>query len=179
MDLTPGGAWDLVMHGPDGVDYKNKSIYVEIIKPRLIVYDHISGPKFRMTVTFSEEGNKTLLKISMIFETAEERENTVKVFKADIGLKQDIYKLDGYLRQISAEKNLTIVRSVNAPRAVVFRAWTEVEQLAKWWAPWRFTNPVCKVDATPGGSILVHMQSAEKIVYPMDGAFHEIVAPEN
>lgn len=178
MDLIPNGAWELIMHGPDGVDYKNKSIFREVIKPRLIVYDHISGPKFRMTITFSEQGNKTLLKISMIFETAEERENTVKVFKADIGLEQNIYKLEGYLKKVSAEKELTIERTFNAPRDVVFKAWTDAEQLAKWWGPSGFTNPVCKVDATPGGSILIDMQSPEGIIYPMDGVFHEVVVPE-
>ena len=33
MDVRPGGVWRLVMHGPDGVDYKNKSIFDEIVKP--------------------------------------------------------------------------------------------------------------------------------------------------
>ena len=38
MDMKPGGEWNLIMHGPDGTDYKNKSIFKEIIKHKKIVY---------------------------------------------------------------------------------------------------------------------------------------------
>jgi uncharacterized protein YndB with AHSA1/START domain len=178
MDVKPGGVWDFIMHGPDGTDYKNKSVYKEVIKPEKLVYDHVSGPKFQFTVTFTEKGNKTLIAIQMLFETAEERENVVKVFKVDIGLKQNIYKLEGYLKKVSSEKEMTMERIINAPREMVFKAWTDPEQLAKWWGPNGFTNPVCDIDARPGGNILIHMKAPDGIVYPMDGEFHEIVEPE-
>ena len=48
MDVRPGGVWQFIMHGPDGKDYKNKSIFEEIVKPERIVYAHLSGPAFRM-----------------------------------------------------------------------------------------------------------------------------------
>jgi uncharacterized protein YndB with AHSA1/START domain len=53
MDVKPGGEWDLVMHGPDGTDYKNKSVFKEIVKPERIVYDHVSAPKFTATITLT------------------------------------------------------------------------------------------------------------------------------
>src|SRR5271155_1615963 len=56
MDVRPGGVWRFVMHGPDGVDYQNKIVFVEVVKSQRLVYDHVSGPKFRMTVTFDEQG---------------------------------------------------------------------------------------------------------------------------
>lgn len=177
MDVKPNGVWDFIMHGPDGKDYKNKSIYKEIVKYEKIVFEHVS-PKFQNTITFSQEGDKTSLTIRMLFETAEERDNVVKVFKADEGLKQNIYKLEGYLRKVSAEKEMTITRLFNAPREIVFKAWTDVNQLKKWWAPKGFTNPVCEIDAAPGGKILIHMQAPDGIVYPMEGEFHEIVESE-
>src|SRR5439155_15509639 len=77
MDVTPGGVWDFIMHGPDGTDYKNKSVYKDVVKYEKLVYDHVS-PKFQCTVTFIEKGKKTLINIEMLFETAEERENVVK-----------------------------------------------------------------------------------------------------
>lgn len=178
MNVQPGGAWDFIMHGPDGRDYKNKSIYKEVVKYEKLVYDHVSGPKFQFTVTFTEKGDKTLIAIQMLFETAEERENVVKVFKADIGLKENIYKLEGYLRKISGEKEMKLTRIVNAPRLLVFKAWTDREQLEKWWGPKGFTNPVCEVDTKPGGTMLIHMKSPDGIVYPMNGEYHEIVEPE-
>ena len=178
MDVKAGGTWDLIMHGPDGTDYKNKSVYKDVVKNEKLVYDHVSGPKFQATITFTGEGKKTLLKISMLFETAEERDNVVKVFKADVGLKENMYKLEGYLRKVSSEKEMTLTRILSAPRDIVFKAWTDPEQLEKWWGPKDFTNPVCDVDVHPGGAILIHMKAPDGTVYPMDGEFHEIVEPE-
>jgi len=97
MDMKPGGDWDLVMHGPDGTDYKNKSVFREIVKYRKIVYDHVSGPRFIATISFEERGNKTFLHWHMLFETKEQFIQTVKTFKADIGLKQNVQKLELYL----------------------------------------------------------------------------------
>jgi len=97
MDVVPGGEWDLVMHGPDGTDYKNKSIFKEIIPLKKIVYDHVSGPRFTATVLFEAQGQQTLLTWHMLFETAEEFIRTVKTFRADEGLKQNIEKLSAYL----------------------------------------------------------------------------------
>jgi len=101
MDVKPGGEWDLIMHGPDGTDYKNKSVFKEIVKHKKIVYEHVSGPKFLATIEFESQNDKTFLKWHMLFETAEEFIRTIKTFKADEGLKQNIEKLQAYL-----EKNL-------------------------------------------------------------------------
>jgi uncharacterized protein YndB with AHSA1/START domain len=98
MDVKPGGVWEFVMHGPDGTNFKNKSIFKEIVKPEKIVFDH-SNPNFRATITFTEEGKKTFLKWEMVFETKELFEQVVKTFKADEGLKQNIVKLESYLAE--------------------------------------------------------------------------------
>ena len=97
MDLKPGGEWDLVMHGPDGTNYKNKSIFKEIVLHKKLVYEHVTGPKFVATIEFQEQGDQTFITCHMLFETAEEFIQTVKTFKAEEGLKQNIEKLDVYL----------------------------------------------------------------------------------
>jgi len=97
MDVKPGGLWDLVMHGPDGRDYKNKSIYKEIVKHKKIVFDHLN-PDFTATITFEEQSGKTFLSWQMLFNTVEEFNNVVKVFKADEGIKQNVTKLEDYLK---------------------------------------------------------------------------------
>ncbi len=97
MDLKPGGEWDLVMHGPDGTNYKNKSIFKEIVLHKKLVYEHVTGPKFVATIEFQEQGDQTFITWHMLFETAEEFIQTVKTFKAEEGLKQNIEKLDVYL----------------------------------------------------------------------------------
>jgi hypothetical protein len=50
-------------------------------------------------------------------------------------------------------------RVLDAPPDRVFRAWTDPEGLARWWGPKGFTNPLCEVDARPGGAIRIHMRS--------------------
>ena len=47
MDVVAGGHWDFIMHGPDGTNYRNEIVYVEVEKPIRIVYDHGPSPKFR------------------------------------------------------------------------------------------------------------------------------------
>ena len=101
MDVKNGGVWDFIMHGPDGTDYKNKNVFAEVIKPEKIIYDHISDPIHRTTITFVEQGNKTLVTMTMVFETAELKEQVVKTFKADIGLTQNMNKLEEYLAKMS------------------------------------------------------------------------------
>src|SRR5580658_456105 len=46
MEVKPEGEWKLVMHGPDGTDYKNRSVFREVVPLKRIVYEHISSPKF-------------------------------------------------------------------------------------------------------------------------------------
>ena len=38
MDVKPGGIWRLTMHGPDGRDYKNKVVFLEVEEPERLVY---------------------------------------------------------------------------------------------------------------------------------------------
>lgn len=73
---------------------------------------------------------------------------------------------------------LTITRVFDAPRELVFKAWTEVEHLKRWWGPHSFTNPVCEIELRRGGSIRIDMRSPDGTIYPMTGVFQEIVAPE-
>src|SRR5580765_4556791 len=69
MEFRPGGEWDFVMHGPDGRDYKNRSIYKEIVPRKRIVFEHVSGPKFMTTVEFEDMGEQTRINWRMLFET--------------------------------------------------------------------------------------------------------------
>ena len=96
MDMQPGGEWVLVMHGPDGTDYKNKSIFKEIIPHKKIVFDHVA-PNFTATIEFEGRGETTFLKWHMLFESAELFIQVVKTFKADEGLKQNVEKLQAYV----------------------------------------------------------------------------------
>jgi uncharacterized protein YndB with AHSA1/START domain len=74
--------------------------------------------------------------------------------------------------------NILLTRVFNAPRDLVFKAWTEPVHLARWWGPHDFTNPRCEWDLRPGGKIHVDMRAPDGTVYPMFGEYREIVEPE-
>ena len=78
----------------------------------------------------------------------------------------------------AAGKEVVLERVIDAPREMVFKAWTDEEQMARWWGPHGFTNPVCQLDVRPGGAIRIDMTDADGAVYPMTGEFKEIVSPE-
>jgi len=80
--------------------------------------------------------------------------------------------------QVLAEREITITRVFNAPRALVFKAWTDAKLLAQWWGPKGFTNPVCEIDARVGGALRIHMRAPDGAIYPMKGEIRELVPPE-
>ena len=75
-------------------------------------------------------------------------------------------------------REVVITRVFDAPRALVWQAWTEPTHLARWWGPKEFTNPVCEVDLRPGGALRIVMRGPDGVEYPMGGVFHEIAEPE-
>ena len=174
------------MHGPDGVDYKNEIVYIEIVRPERLVYNHLPGPQFETTVTFAAQGKQTKLTMRLLFNSVEERDRTVKTFHAIEGGNQTLDRLEERLRKIiagecaekSAGREMVLTRLIGAPRDAVFAAWTDPELLKNWWGPKGFTNPVCEVDARPGGAIRVHMRAPDGRTYPMTGIFREIIPPE-
>lgn len=97
MTVEPGGKWNLIMHGPDGTDYKNNIVYREVVRNKKLVFDHVSTPKHYTTISFEEQGDKTLLTWHMIFETKEQFLQVIKAFKADGGLIENIEKMVAYI----------------------------------------------------------------------------------
>ena len=77
-----------------------------------------------------------------------------------------------------SEREVELIRVYDAPRELVFRAWTDPRHLARWWGPEHFTNPVCEVEARVGGKLRIVMRAPDGNDYPMRGVFQEVVAPE-
>ena len=101
IDIKEGGVWDFDMHGPDGVDYPNKIVYEELIKPSKISYTHSGLDKedfveFQTTFTFEEVDGKTNLTLRLVFATAAEKEKQVK-FGAVEGGNSTLKKLADFL----------------------------------------------------------------------------------
>lgn len=78
----------------------------------------------------------------------------------------------------ASELELTITRMLDAPRALVFKVWTQPEHVVRWWGPKGFTLPSYKADFRPGGAYRYLMRSPEGTDHRLVGMFREIVAPE-
>jgi len=78
----------------------------------------------------------------------------------------------------TATKELTITRVFNAPRELVWTAWTEQKHIQQWFAPKGFTNPVCEWNAQVGSKIYIEMKAPDGVIYPLDGTFVEISKPD-
>jgi uncharacterized protein YndB with AHSA1/START domain len=76
-----------------------------------------------------------------------------------------------------AERELTIERVFNAPRPLVFKAWTESEHMAQWFGPRDFKSTVVKNELRPGGAYRIHMLGPDGDHW-MQGIYSEIVPPE-
>ena len=177
FDFCLGGYWQFIMHGPNGTDYPNENVFVEIAFLERIVFDHLSHPKFRLTVRFEDLGGTTKLTWHQLFESAEVFESAKPY--AVPGLEQNLDKLVAHLPAIDPmRRELTIRRTFDAPRALVWRAWTDPKCVAAWWGPHGFTKSVCEVDARPGGAIYIVMRAPDGTDYPMRGVFREVVPPE-
>ncbi len=183
MDVRPGGLLRLTMHGPDGQDYRNRIVFVEVDAPRRLVYRHEPEPgdepvSHETTVSFEEDGGKTRLTMHMVFPSTANRDYVIETYHADEGATQTLGRLADHLHQMAeANKHVVITRIFDAPRALVFKAWTDPKHLAQWWGPHGFTNPVCEVDVRPGGRIVIHMRAPNGIEYKMHGSFTEIAEP--
>jgi uncharacterized protein YndB with AHSA1/START domain len=80
--------------------------------------------------------------------------------------------------QNSGERELVITRIFDAPRELVWKAWTDPELVKHWWGPKGFTSPVSKIDLRVGGVYLNCMRSPDGQDYWSTGVYREIVEPE-
>ncbi|MDP2654108.1 MAG: SRPBCC family protein [Candidatus Omnitrophota bacterium] len=77
-ELKTGGRWVYVMHGPDGKNYLNESVFEQIEPPRDIVIEHISKPKYRLNITLTPSTKGTAVSWSQVFENAKFAKNIEK-----------------------------------------------------------------------------------------------------
>ncbi len=104
MDFAEGGEWKLTLHGPDGTNYANRSVFKEIVPLKKIVFEHFN-PHFIASIIFERYCEETQINWTMLFDSVEMRETIVKVHKADEGQKQSIEKLEKYLSELQQFKS--------------------------------------------------------------------------
>jgi uncharacterized protein YndB with AHSA1/START domain len=104
MDVRPGGLWRHTMHGPDGTDFPNEAVFVNVVEPMFLAYLH-GDPgmpdHFFTTVELADQGGKTDVTIRMRFPTAADRARAIEQYGADQGLEQNLDKLATYVTEAS------------------------------------------------------------------------------
>ncbi|MBI5384549.1 MAG: hypothetical protein HZA90_07650 [Verrucomicrobia bacterium] len=102
------------------------------MKPERIVLQHVSRPRFQLTATFAEEAGKTRLTWWLLFDSAEECAK-IKPFAAEAN-KPGLDRLKPQLTNMTTtERPFVIPRGFDAPRELVWKAWTERDRLMPWW----------------------------------------------
>jgi uncharacterized protein YndB with AHSA1/START domain len=71
FEFKPGGRWVFVMHGPNGANYPNESVLLEIQPDTRIVIEHVVKPWYKLTVRLTARGDQTHLAWVQEFESPE------------------------------------------------------------------------------------------------------------
>ncbi|MBB2495808.1 SRPBCC family protein [Aquipseudomonas ullengensis] len=74
FDLRPGGRWRFVMHGPDGSDYPNESVFIEVVPQQRVVIEHLNGHHFLLTIRFTAQGSQTRVDWRQEFDSVAEHQ---------------------------------------------------------------------------------------------------------
>ncbi len=164
-DLRPGGHWSYTMHGPDGVDYPNWTLYHEVEEHKKLVYDHGGNddrpPMFRVTVLFSEVDGQTRMEMTMALPTPEAAEEARKFIKK-AGGNATWDRLAEYLEKEATGKDTFVInRTFDVPLELMFEMWTKPEHLSKWLPPAGFDMQLIRSDIRPGGSTLFFMTNGD------------------
>lgn len=168
-DLRPGGTWVYTMHGPDGTDYPNRTLYHEVEKHARLVYDHGANDDhpalFKVTVLFSETKGKTKMEMTMACASPEAAEETKKFIKKASG-DSTWDRLGEYLEKESTGKEQFVInRSFEAPLEVMYEMWTNPKHFAKWMGPTGSTMEFLRADIRPGGTTFYCMTAGSMKMY--------------
>ncbi len=70
-EFKNGGRWKFIMHGPDGSNYPNENTFAEIVPQKKVIVDHVSEPKFRLTIGLESTPHGTTVTWTQEFASAE------------------------------------------------------------------------------------------------------------
>jgi len=104
LEFRVGGAWDFVMHGPDGTDYQEWISWTEIAPPERIALLHGESRDdpnaFESVLTFVADGAATRIEMRTVFPTKELRDEAVEKYHAIEGGQQTLSNLAAYVTEM-------------------------------------------------------------------------------
>jgi len=197
VDFRVGGKYLFCMRSPDGQDYWSTGIYREILEPERIVctdsfadaqgkvvpasHYGMSGDfplEMQVTVTFEEHNGKTKLTL---------RHTGIPDGKmSDLtgqGWDESFDKLAESLPKTHliakpGQQSVTITRTFDAPRELVYKTMTDPRLIPQWWGPKRLTTTVERMEVRKGGIWRFVQRDTDGSVYAFNGVYHDAISPE-
>src|SRR5215208_4756105 len=102
FEFREGGAWDFVMHAPDGTDYQEWITWTEIVPPERIALLH--GESRDDPNAFAPHGTATRIVMRTVFPTKQLRDQAVEEYHAIEGGQQTLSNLAAYVAEIAQKK---------------------------------------------------------------------------
>jgi uncharacterized protein YndB with AHSA1/START domain len=185
IDFRVGGAWRYVLRTSDGREVKFSGVYREIVPFEKIVATErfeeprMGNPEYQTTLTLEEFNGKTKMTNRVLHPSTESRDAQL-----NSGMERGAADAFDQLEELLAterermEREIEITRIFDAPRELVFDAWTDPEHMVQWWGPSVFTNHSCELDVRPGGAWQIVMRSPDGTDFRCQGVYSEVVKPE-
>jgi len=99
FDLRVGGKWTFVLHGPDGTDYPNENVFVEVVAPQRVVVEHLSeSHHFYLTITFESVENNTSVGWRQVFDDVEHKKRVAHIVEE--ANEQNLDRLEAEVRNV-------------------------------------------------------------------------------
>jgi uncharacterized protein YndB with AHSA1/START domain len=199
VDARPGGVFRVDMKAPDGPPFDGKvfpgpGVFQEVVANERLVFTMTpeiepgrSMPMVLMSVRFEDyAGKKTKLTVEQTLPTVADYEAMVKT-GMEQGINESLDKLAGVLSGKSTDRGvtvsgrtLTLVRVFEAPRELVWTAYTDPKHITKWMFANDWEAPSAENDLRAGGRFTVGMRPADhsEVGFVFSGTYREVVKPE-
>jgi uncharacterized protein YndB with AHSA1/START domain len=181
FDFRVGGVWRFTMHGPDGVDYRNKQLFREILTGERLVYYHTGGLEhedeggFVTSISLADEGTQTRITLHTAFPSADVLRQMTERFGVVEGGKQHLGRLAGYLALPPAREIVVLSRMLDAPPDRVWRTLTTPEGMQQWFSPKGWTTPRASADLRVGGRWSVTHRRSDGVDFDNSGWYLEVI----
>ncbi len=176
-EFVPGGKWHFTMCGPDGKQYPNENVFIDVEAPSKVLVQHVSEPKFRLTIGLSSHEPGTRVSWEQVFEDAEvaRRVEHIVVPANEQNLDRLTEEVARYPQGVPSQ--ITVSAVVAAPLAEVWRAYTTPADIMVWNAAsddWH--TPAARVDLRVGGTFCSRMAARDgSFAFDFEGTYTAVV----
>ncbi len=195
IDFRAGGTSRYTIDLPGGQQMTITGVFLEITPPEGLVATEcfvepmFGNPEWKTILKLEDIGGGKTKMTSHVFHPSKEARDGHLNSGMETGAAETFDRLEDLLagRPTTVdpstvpnpmEGELEIIRVFDAPRDLVYQAWTQPEHMTQWWGPGVFTNHSCKLDVRPGGAWQIVMRSPDGTDFKCEGVYSEVVKSE-